>query len=1250
MSDPRRSAQQDRRIQEQIQTLFGDTRNPLDRAVRLRDLLDTKGPALSPLLDLMGRTAQNAVKSQLGTSHATINDAIKAGREAAEEAAKRAEDAQSKLNQVKFQVDGAIEGLQQDFEQISTDLDLLDAQVDADIEALASIVQGDIDAIHEEINGQFGTVEDRLNTELPRIVSIDRALEDATSLILENATNLSLIGRRMADAGIYVDPSTGEVRIYAVRALEESVGAVSVELDAAKASIELKATYAYVDGKISDALLDPTQIPVISEMQLTLNQVALDLDAMQGTIDLKADQLTVSGMQVTLGQVQVALDSANAAIALRAEKSEFDEAVARLDAAEIAIDATAGITLQAQSFFGEYRALEDFQEQTLDALLRAYNGRELLNSAFAGAMRQMQAITREGLDAEATERLTLRAEYQASTAALYQENSARATETAAVATSLAGIVARFNVVEGGYASVAYVTQTTYTKAQVDQAISLLEQELSSDLDGLNSTLTQTYYTKTQADNATATAIAAMQATLQSSINGVSANLSNNYYTSVQTDGAINAATSAVQTNLSSQVGAINSNLTTNYYTKSATDGAIGSAVSALETSLSSQIGSVQSSLNTGYYTRSQVDSAISGLQTTLQSGISGVANDLGDFQSNVALTYATNSNLNSALAGLEQSFRASLNRSTPPTDFLEGPDNWTSTRSGTPEAVAVPNGTWVFNGQVATQALPSNADGALLATRGAIPVDDGDSVRITVILKVTGTGNGLTALDCVFDWLDAAYNTATITRTRLPNDLAPGSYVTISGTARAPADAFFVRGGIIVDGRAYAAGAAVEVKAIKVENLMSLSEIEAGISNNFYTKATADAAIAAAVSSYDASVEGGLSANVTQTAAAISDLSGAVASYSVLVSAGDEYNVAGLEVVAWNDGVKSSTAVRLWGDNVIVPGTLSTASLVVTDGSGELIPNWNFFSGDLRGWTQKIGTAAYVAQKTAGLPGMSTANALYAVAIPAGATAHTVATTQRFPAAENQRFSYSFEAACSGNATGATARMRVRFFDQGGAYINGANTAITVTSTSWVQGAGEVVAPAGSVSAEVSLVLTPAVDQILYCTNISLVRQRSGAILITPNSIGGAQLITTEELITAAAQIGQAVIVGAHIQDLTVDTLKIAGNAITVPVVSEALQTSHTVSINMEVSGTLFIHALFNQCLMDGLFATEITLNGNVVRNSYGRNLNAYTGSILRLPIPAMAVVNVPAGIHVIGASINADALSTFISVQGIKR
>ena len=1191
MTDPRRTAPVDRRIQEQLEILAGVRGRAEDRALRVGDLLSTASPVMAPFMRIITAQIGSTLEASIKAPNSAIGRQIKAGQQAAEAAAQRAANAETKITEINLRVDGVVSGMETDLAAINGQIAALGEQADqisADIAADLASMQGEIDADIATLESTVTTGLAGVNTaltDLETAVGNDIATLQGNFTAFQSSVSTDLVtiqdlidnlgGEISGDVAAYLSENyysktatDGQISA-AIAASETTLGASIDGITATLASAYYTALQ--TDGAISTA---------ISALETTLSSEIEDLGA-DITSTLSVSYFTKAQTMAEMvwaiegawqDEIPTAGYSTYAGISFgltsRVDGIEADLSQNYLTSAETNGAISTAVAALQTSLGAQIDGLSATlgttyytKVETDGEIAEAVTAASVALTAEIGAVASNLATnyyTKAESDGEIASAVTaletsLEAQIDGVTSALAtdyytaaQTDSALAAVETALSSEIGGIAADLDAnyyttaqTDGAINTAISAVQTTlsaeidgltgtlatayYTSVQTDGAISTavsaVQTTLGAQIDGLSATLGATYYTKVETDGEIETAVSAVSLALSSEIGAVASDLATNHYTRTEADGEIEAAVSALETSLSSTIGALASTLETTYYTRTATDGAISTAVAALETSLEAQIDGVISALTTDYYTAAQTDSAIAALETTLAASIGGVAGDLASFSAMVGSTYATTVNLDEAIGTLNTQIRSELNRSTPPTGFTAGAAAWTSTASGSPEAVAAPHASWTFSAAVASQNAPSSTTGTMLVTRGAVPLAGSDTIRITASVKVTGSGPGLGGLVFFFNWLDAEFDTATIPVGIEDATVAPGEWMTVSASLIAPADAFWVRGGIALDGTAYGPDAQIDVRSIKVENLASIAEIQASIANDFYTKAQTDSAVAAGIASYDASIEGGIAANITQQAVALAGLNGAVATYSVLASADGGFNVAGMEVLAWDEEGASGTAVRLLGDEVMVPGSLTAGSLTVTDGSGELLPNWNFGFGDLRGWTQTSGSTAEVVAKTAGVDGLSTANARYTLRLPAGDGFREIIHDALIPCEAGRSFAVSFEAACGGDSTGASAVLRLRFYGADDALLQTSDITEALSGSTWVSGSGARVAPEGAVYFTAALRLTPPASAPIYVANVSVIRRRSGATLITPNSITTDEL-NVSELSAITANIG----------------------------------------------------------------------------------------------------------------------------------
>jgi hypothetical protein len=261
--------------------------------------------------------------------------------------------------------------------------------------------------------------------------------------ILWAFTRLSDVDSRLADAGVIVDAETGHVRIYGVEQAAQRVSEVELRVSAAEASLTLSATQAWVNQQISYALTDPSQIPLLDDLQLIVNQVVIDLNAAEANIALKADQTVVDGLSASLTSAWVQIDAVNAVLALTVQRDEFDALEARQQTAEITLDALEGPSIRQTvadtRYLGNAQALADLA--SLEDLMQAYDQSAALRRDLAYGQQDLRALVREDRVARAAAETRLGAAIDDNVALLKEEQKVRATENSARVSEIATLQA-----------------------------------------------------------------------------------------------------------------------------------------------------------------------------------------------------------------------------------------------------------------------------------------------------------------------------------------------------------------------------------------------------------------------------------------------------------------------------------------------------------------------------------------------------------------------------------------------------------------------------------------------------------------------------------------------------------------------------------------------------------------------------------------------------------------------------------------
>lgn len=335
--------------------------------------------------------------------------------------------------------------------------DVASAQTAEDIEALTDLLEGQFDESHLKASlNQRIDVIDKANPSLGKSLIESAAsmevahqqsqqeMSDLAQGLLEAALAADAALERITDAGVYVEPSTGQVKIYGLEVTKENVTNLEVLLDAVQGQLALKATTAYVDGKIAEAVLSPADLIMYEGLDARLIAVTQTLDSINGVLAQKASQLELTGALARLTTAESALDALSGQIALRVTRAEYeaDQNIleARLGSAEIMLNALdiPSITATVQAASSTVKDAEKQAEALLRDILSGERTRTEAAAALAFARSELSASIQEGLQAEAQQRTQLASQIGAQMSAVEQSlSSLSAADVAEAAARLA---------------------------------------------------------------------------------------------------------------------------------------------------------------------------------------------------------------------------------------------------------------------------------------------------------------------------------------------------------------------------------------------------------------------------------------------------------------------------------------------------------------------------------------------------------------------------------------------------------------------------------------------------------------------------------------------------------------------------------------------------------------------------------------------------------------------------------------------
>lgn len=293
---------------------------------------------------------------------------------------------------------------------------------DADPEVLGQIALPDLGAISE---AAFRRAEDDI---------------DQVATALAVALNEASEAREtFTSAGFYVDDETGQVRIHAIEQTKERVGTAEIRLNAAEASITLRATTSYVNEQIALAVIDPSQIAELDDIFLRLGAAEVAIDGLDATVTLLATVTELSLVEGRVTTAETAIDALEGTITSKVDTTTFDALATRVTNAETTLSAM-GDSAQIVNSVSAIRLLEKAQdanaEADLWALLQGDRNQRDQVAAIAAARQELTARIIDGDEAEASFRLALQVRVGAAEAALVFESFARASADSALAASI----------------------------------------------------------------------------------------------------------------------------------------------------------------------------------------------------------------------------------------------------------------------------------------------------------------------------------------------------------------------------------------------------------------------------------------------------------------------------------------------------------------------------------------------------------------------------------------------------------------------------------------------------------------------------------------------------------------------------------------------------------------------------------------------------------------------------------------------
>jgi hypothetical protein len=500
-----------------------------------------------------------------------------------------------------------------------------------------------------------------------------RAEDDIDQMARALATALGEASSTRAtfrDAGFYVDAATGQIRIHAIEQTRERVNTAEIRLNAAEASINLRATTSYVNEAIALAVIDPSQIAELTDIFLRLGAAEVDIDGLNATVTTLATVTELSLVQGRVTAAETAIDALEGTITSKVDTTTFDLLATRVTNAETVLTAI-GDTASIVNAVSATRLIEKAQdanaESDLRTLLQGDRTKREQVAAIASAQQELTARIIDGDAAEAALRLALQVRVGATEASLATESIVRASADAALATQITQLTAstttNFNSLT---ASIANETsaRTTAINAEADARIAAINAEAAA----RGTAITAEETARINAINAERTQtladVAAEAAARAAAVSTLNASITAEQTARTNADTALATSITNLSASLTSNVATLQTNINNANQARIDGDGALAASISSLSAELDTEVSNRAAAVESEAQARVAADGLIAaGLAQQVTAGrvVEGQASELADLLLGALLNNDKNRReVNGAVAGARQEITAQI--------------------------------------------------------------------------------------------------------------------------------------------------------------------------------------------------------------------------------------------------------------------------------------------------------------------------------------------------------------------------------------------------------------------------------------------------------------------------------------------------------------------------------------------------------------------------------------------------------------
>ncbi|THG40446.1 hypothetical protein [Sphingomonas olei] len=271
--------------------------------------------------------------------------------------------------------------------------------ITSDISALKEVQIGHDDALAQlaDVTADQGAAQRQITRDVGRI---DEAVLRA---LMESARTRDVL----RNAGIVVDPATGQVRIYAIDQLRDRTSTAEIAIDAVKSVVTTKASVNQVQELIAQAVLDPSQVAELEPIIARLTSAESEIDGLNAAVALKASLVEVTAIGGRTSDVEQTLDALAGEVSSKASTTIVDQLGIRLGSAEQMLSALPDVSGYSVTVRQARVAADDAAEAALRGMLAGDVASRYQLSQIAEARQELTTKLVDGFTAEAIARTAL---------------------------------------------------------------------------------------------------------------------------------------------------------------------------------------------------------------------------------------------------------------------------------------------------------------------------------------------------------------------------------------------------------------------------------------------------------------------------------------------------------------------------------------------------------------------------------------------------------------------------------------------------------------------------------------------------------------------------------------------------------------------------------------------------------------------------------------------------------------------------